>query len=53
MNKSELTARTDKVIGETHNALQLMWDNIVKGQQIQLAKKPEIKAILDRYGVSY
>ena len=51
MTKAELTANTDACIDETHDALQLLWDNINKGQQKQLYKQPEIKALLDRYGV--
>ena len=53
MRKDELKQRTDNAVSETREALQLIWDSIVKGQQIQLAKKPEIKAVLDRFGVNY
>lgn len=51
MTKAELTANTDACIAETHDALQLLWDNINKGQRKQLYKREEIKALLDRYGV--
>ena len=51
MTKAELTQATDACIAETHDALQLLWDNINKGQRKQLYKQPEIKALLDRYGV--
>lgn len=53
MKKSELIQRTDNAVDETRDALQLIWDNIVKGQQIQLTKVTEIKAVLDRFGVNY
>lgn len=53
MKKSELGKRMTDYMSVTHDALQTLWDNIVKGQQIQLAKKSEIKALLDRYGVEY
>ena len=53
MTKNELIQRTDKAVNETREALQIFWDNIIKGQQKQLVKKPEIKAILDRFGVEY
>lgn len=51
MTKSELTNATDVCIAETHDALQLLWDNINKGQRKQLYKREDIKALLDRYGV--
>lgn len=51
MTKAELTQATNACIAETRDALQLLWDNINKGQQKQLYKKPEIKGLLDRYGV--
>lgn len=51
MTKTELNANTDACIAATHDALQLLWDNINKGQRKQLYKVPEIKALLDRYGV--
>lgn len=51
MTKTELTQATDACIETTRDALQLLWDNINKGQQKQLYKRPEIKELLDRYGV--
>lgn len=51
MTKQELLDKTTTRISETRNALQLLWDNINKGQQKQLYKHPEIKDLLDRYGV--
>lgn len=47
------TDKANVIYGDTHEALQLLWDNIVKGQQKQLIKKKEIKELLDRYGVEY
>ena len=38
---------------ETKDALQLLYDNINKGQRKQIVKKAEIKALFDRYGVEY
>ena len=46
----------DKVIiynNEIKTALQLLFDNINKGQQKQLVKREEIKTLFDRYGVVY
>jgi hypothetical protein len=51
MTRVELTAAVDAVVTETHDALQTLWDNINKGQRKQLAKRPEIAALLERYGV--
>ena len=53
MKKRELIEKTDLRIEETKNALQLIWDNINRGQQKQLIKIPEIKELLDRYKVNY
>lgn len=53
MTKAELKEKTDDCINVTKDALQTLWDNINKGQQKQLAKREEIKALLDRYGVEY
>ena len=53
MYKSELKERTDKVINETHDALQIVWDATNKGQRNKLLRNEEVKAILDRYGVNY
>ena len=51
MTKTELTQTTDVCIETTREALQTLWDNINKGQQKQLYKREDIKALLDRYGV--
>ena len=52
MTKTELVSKTDELVEITHDALQLLWDNINQGQRKQLYKRPEIKALLDRYGVN-
>lgn len=38
---------------ETKDALQLLYDNINKGQQKQIVKREEIKKLFDLYGVEY
>lgn len=53
MKKQELDERLIALKLETKDALQLVWDNVNKGQKKQMLKKPEIKALLDRYGVQY
>ena len=47
------TDKANIIYADTKESLQLLWDNIVKGQQKQLIKKKEIKELLDRYGVEY
>lgn len=51
MTKDKLTAAVEQHITTTRDALQLLWDNINKGQRKQLYKDEQIKALLDRYGV--
>lgn len=53
MRKTELKQRSDAAIEQTREAIQTIWDNINKGQQKQLAKREEVKLILDMYGVTY
>ena len=51
MKKSELEAALAAAKQNYKISLQTLWDNINKGQRKQLYKIPEIKAILDRFGV--
>lgn len=53
MKKSELAARLTSNMGETKAALQTLWGNINQGQQKQIIKREEVRALLDRYGVDY
>lgn len=53
MKKSELKQRTDKLINETRIALHTLYDNLNDGQQHKLLKSAAVKALLDRYGVTY
>lgn len=53
MTQSELTAKTDAAITETHDALQIMYDAMNNGQKKQIVKVEAVKRLLDRYGVSY
>ena len=53
MKKKTLTAAIAAAKQDYKAALQTVWDNVNKGQKKQLVKKPEIKAILDRFGVEY
>lgn len=53
MKKNELNKATTKFKSETKEALQLLYDNINKGQQKQIVKREEIKKLFDKYGVEY
>ena len=53
MNKYELEEKTNNVIEENKNDLQTMYDALNKGQQKQIVKNEEVKALFDRYGVEY
>jgi len=53
MKKYELSQRLTANMSETKTALQTLWDNINKGQQKQIIKREEVKALFDRYGVDY
>lgn len=53
MTKEELENKTNDVINETRDALQTMYDALNHGQQKQIIKDENVKALFDRYGVSY
>ena len=53
MKKSELKEKVDTTINETHDALQLVVDELNQGQRKKITKKENVKALLDRYGVNY
>ena len=53
MLKSELKINTNAVIEQFRVALQTMYDALNPGQQKQIVKHEDVKALFDRYGVSY
>lgn len=53
MKKVELETRTEVLIQNTHDALQEVFDALNHGQQQKLLKNEKIKALLDRYNVTY
>lgn len=53
MLKQELIDKVAAVKTETKTALQTMYDALNQGQQKKIVKEPEVKALFDRYGVSY
>lgn len=53
MKKDKLTKAVADNKATTKEALQLLYDNVNKGQRKQLVKKEEIKNLFDLYGVDY
>lgn len=52
MKKSAVYAAVAAAKTETHDALQTVVDALNKGQRQKLAKNAEVKAVLERYGVT-
>lgn len=53
MTKEELEQKINNLMNSTKEALQLIYDTLNHGQQIQLIKNEEVKKLFDRYGVKY
>lgn len=53
MTETELNTKTQAVIAETREVIELFRDNINKGQLKQLLKNEKIRKVFDRYGVKY
>lgn len=53
MTRDELTNAVDVNMATTHDALQLVVDELNKGQRQKIIKNENVKALLDRYGVNY
>lgn len=53
MKKDVLIKKTDAVINEIKDALQLVYDGLNHGQQKKILKNKNVKALFDRYGVEY
>ena len=53
MKKTELFEAIESRKLTTKEALQLVWDNVNKGQKKQILKKPEVKSMFDLYHVEY
>lgn len=51
--KRKLEEATKSFKTQTRDALQLLYDNVNKGQRKQLVKREEIKNLFDKYGVEY
>ena len=53
MKKQVLKEKTEAVVNEIKTALQTMYDALNHGQQKQIVKNAEVKALFDKYGVNY
>ena len=53
MKRQDLFDRVAAFKSETQAALQTMYDALNKGQQKKIVKNEKVKALFDRYGVTY
>ena len=53
VTKQQLASALVKAKDETRESLQLLWDNVNKGQKKQILKKEEVVEMFDRFGVVY
>ena len=53
MKREDLFAKVALVKEETKNALQTVYDELNQGQQKKIVKNEAVKALFDRYGVTY
>ena len=53
MNKSKLIKAISNRKTTTKEALQLLWNNVNKGQKKQILKNQEVKDMFDLYHVDY
>lgn len=53
MKRQDLFDRVAAVKSETKNALQTIYDALNHGQQQKIIRNEKVKALFDRYGVTY
>lgn len=53
MKKQDLFEKLSIAKEETKNALQTMYDALNAGQQKKIVKDEKVKALFDKYGVTY
>lgn len=46
-------SKAEVVANDTKSALQIMYDALNQGQQKKIVKDAAVKALFDRYGVTY
>lgn len=51
MTKQELETKTEAVLNETHDVLQLFMDELNQGQRKKMARNEKVAPYLERYGV--
>lgn len=52
-HKNKWQDKADAVVTETKDALQLVYDTLNQGQQKKIVKDEAVKALFDRYEVTY
>ena len=53
MKRQDLFDKVAAAKTETKNALQTMYDALNQGQRKKIVRNKEVKALFDRYGVTY
>lgn len=53
MKKEVLKEKTDRVVEQTKEALQTVYDALNQGQQKKILKDEKVKELFDRYNVEY
>lgn len=53
MTKNQLSTAVSVMVQTTHDALQMIVDELNHGQRKKIVKNPEVKELLDRYHVDY
>ena len=53
MKRQDLFDKVTAAKMETKNALQTMYDALNQGQRKKIVRNKEVKALFDRYGVTY
>ena len=53
MKRQDLFDRVAAFKSETKNALQTMYDALNQGQRKKIVRNEKVKALFDRYGVTY
>lgn len=53
MKKAKLKEEVEKLKTGTQTALQMVIDELNQGQRKKIVQNEVVKALLDRYGVSY
>ena len=52
MDKVTLKKKTDEVLNQTKDALQIVYDSLNQGQQKKILKNEEVAKLFERYNVN-